>query len=132
VIFFSPIKNQIAGFFKGDSSLKKQSFFIIKVFKQVFPLFFMKISNQKKDKISEQILAFLYSINPKPLFTSHIAQEIARDEEFVKKILLNMKSKGLVIEIRKNPHGVPYKTRSRWKLTNLLFEAYKKHQQAPK
>jgi len=37
----------------------------------------MKISKEKKEKISEQILAFLYSINPKPSFTSHIAQELA-------------------------------------------------------
>ena len=40
----------------------------------------MKISDKKRDKISEQILAFLYSISLKPAFTSHIAQEVARDE----------------------------------------------------
>jgi predicted transcriptional regulator with HTH domain len=44
----------------------------------------MKISEQKIEKISEQILAMLYSISPKSLFTSHIAKEIARDEEFRK------------------------------------------------
>ena len=43
-----------------------------------------KISEQKIEKISEQILAFLYSIAPKPCFTLHIAQELARDEEFIK------------------------------------------------
>ena len=47
----------------------------------------MKISDKKKEKISEQILALLYSINPQSLFTLHIAREIARDEEFIKKIL---------------------------------------------
>ena len=40
----------------------------------------MKISDEKKDKIFEQILAFLYSINPKSVFTSYVAKEIARDE----------------------------------------------------
>ena len=53
----------------------------------------MKISDKKREKISEQILAFLYSINPKPIFTLHIAQEIARDEEFIKKILQELKNK---------------------------------------
>ena len=62
----------------------------------------MKISNKKKEKISEQILAFLYSINPKPVFTSQIAEEIARDEEFVKNLLSTLKKKELVIEIKKS------------------------------
>jgi len=52
----------------------------------------MKISNEKKEKISEQILNLLYLINPKLIFTSHIAKEIARDEEFIKKILLRLKN----------------------------------------
>ena len=45
----------------------------------------MKISEQKIEKISEQILATLYSVSPKSLFTSYIAKEIARDEESLKK-----------------------------------------------
>jgi len=45
----------------------------------------MRISNSKIEKISEQILAFLFSNSPKALFTSHIAVELARDEEFIKK-----------------------------------------------
>jgi len=67
----------------------------------------MKISNKKIEKISEQILYFLYSISPKPLFTIQIAQEIARDEEFVKKLLLVLKKKNFIIEIKKNPKGIP-------------------------
>ncbi len=82
----------------------------------------MKLSKNKKDKISEQILSLLFSVNPAPLFTAHIAREIARDEEFVKKLLIELKSKGLVVEIRKNPQGRSYSRRSRWKLSD---EAYK-------
>ena len=88
----------------------------------------MKISKQKREKISEQILAYLYSINPRPVFTSHIAREIARDEEFVKSLLQDLKSKKLVIEIRKNPQGVDYIRRSRWKLSDKAYEIYKKSQ----
>ena len=88
----------------------------------------MRISDKKREKIYEQILAFLYSVSPKPLFTLNIAQEIARDEEFVKILLLELKKKDLVIEIRKNPQGLPYSKRSRWKLSDSAYRAYKTHQ----
>jgi hypothetical protein len=88
----------------------------------------MKISQQKREKIYEQILALLYSVSPKLLFTLNIAQEIARDEEFVKVLLLDLKKKELVIEIKKNPKGLPYTKRSRWKLSDNAYQAYKTHQ----
>lgn len=88
----------------------------------------MKISNEKKEKISEQILAHLYSVNPKPVFTLHIAKEIARDEEFVKKLLLELKKKNFVVEIKKNPKGLPYTKRSRWKLTENIYNIYNSKQ----
>ena len=85
----------------------------------------MKISKEKREKISEQILAYLYSINPKPAFTAHIAREMARDEEFMKDLLMNLKEKKLVTEIKKNPKGVQYLRRSRWKLSDKVYQAYK-------
>ena len=88
----------------------------------------MKISEKKREKISEQILAFLYSVSPKLLFTSYVAQEIARDEEFTKKLLLELKKKNFVIEVTKNPKGVPYLKRSRWKISDVAYQAYKKYQ----
>lgn len=88
----------------------------------------MKISKEKKDKIYEQILAFLYSVSPKPLFTLNIAEELARDEEFIKTLLLELKKKELVIEIKKNPKGIPYLKRSRWKLSDSAYKVYKEHQ----
>jgi len=88
----------------------------------------MKISDKKKEKISEQILAFLFSTNPKPIFTAHIAQEIARDEEFIKKLLFDLRNNKLIIEIKKNPFGNPYIRRSRWKLSNEAYKYYKEKQ----
>ncbi len=85
----------------------------------------MKISNEKREKISEQILAHLFSESPKAVFTFHVAREIARDEEFTKKLLLSLKKKGLVVEIKKNPQGAPYLKRSRWKLSDAAYTAYK-------
>jgi|TARA_B100000315_G_scaffold143302_1_gene132280 predicted transcriptional regulator with HTH domain len=86
----------------------------------------MKISKEKKEKISEQILAVLYSLNPQAIFTSHIAKEVARDEEFTKKILTDLKSKNLVKEIKKNSKGKEYLKRSRWNLTEEAYMKYKK------
>lgn len=88
----------------------------------------MQISNEKKEKISEQILAYLYSINPKPTFTVNIAREIIRDEEFTKKLLLDLKKKGFVIEIKKNPQGISYSKRSRWRLSDKVYELYNQKQ----
>jgi len=88
----------------------------------------MNISQKKREKISEQILALLYLKSPQALFTSQIAQEIARDEEFIKKILLELKNKNLVIKIKKNPKGIQYIRRLRWRLSDNTYKAYKKHQ----
>lgn len=88
----------------------------------------MYISKEKKEKISEQILAYLYITNPKPLFTFHIAKEIARDEEFVKKLLNELKKKEFVVEINKNPQGKDYLKRSRWKLSEKAYLVYKQKQ----
>ncbi len=85
----------------------------------------MRISEEKKKKISEQILAVLYSTTPRPLFTAHIAKEIARDEEFTKKLLFDLKKKNLLAEIKKNSSGKTYKKRSRWRLGDNAYKAYK-------
>ena len=88
----------------------------------------MKISKEKRNKISEQILAQLYSISPKAIFTSHIAKEIARDEEFVKDLLIELKKKKLVIDVDKNPKGIKYLKRKRWKLTDQAYLIYRNNQ----
>ena len=88
----------------------------------------MKLSEKKREKISEQILAFLYSVNPRPLFTAHIAEEIARDDELVKSLLQNLKKKGLVLEIRKNSNGTDYVKRLRWRLSDQAYKIYKERQ----
>ncbi|PJE81387.1 hypothetical protein COU58_02810 [Candidatus Pacearchaeota archaeon CG10_big_fil_rev_8_21_14_0_10_32_42] len=88
----------------------------------------MKISEGKKNKISEQILSTLFYENPKSLFTSQIAKEIVRDEEFTKSLLKGLKSKDLLSEIKKNKEGVPYLKRSRWKLSEKAYSLYKASQ----
>jgi len=88
----------------------------------------MKISQEKKDKICEQILVILYGSNPKTLFTSEIAKEIARDEEFIKHLLVDLQNKKLVENINKNSKGIHYIRRRKWKLTDKAYLMYKNHQ----
>ena len=85
----------------------------------------MKLSQEKKDKITEQILSFLYHEFPKSHFTSNISKEIARDEEFIKDLMFELKEKQLVISIKKNPKGVFYSRRIRWRISNQVYDAYK-------
>lgn len=87
-----------------------------------------KISQKKKDKIAEQILHHLFEISPSSIFTNKIAESIARDEEFIKSLLLELKQKGLVSEVNKNSYGFQYQRRQRWRLSNEAYEIYSKHQ----
>ena len=86
------------------------------------------ISLKKREKIQEQILHHLFSVSPEAHFTSKIAMEIARDEEFTKVLLLELKSKNLVVDIAKNAEGVDYSRRLRWRLSSSAFDIYSRKQ----
>ena len=87
----------------------------------------MKISEDKKNKISEQILALLFDHSPEALFTSQIALQLARDEEFTKILLNDLEKKGLIIKISKNPKGLDYSRRQRLRLSADFHNFYKTH-----
>lgn len=84
----------------------------------------MKISVQKKEKISEQILSMLFHIFPQSRYTAEIARDLARDEEFTKAILTELKNKGLVNAIKKNESGLLYSRRIRWMISPSAHTAY--------
>ena len=87
-----------------------------------------QISKQKIEKISEQILSHLYFIFPNQIFTSEIAKEVARDEEFTKTLLRDLEKNNLVTKIDKNPQGLKYSNRLRWRISNKAHKIYEKHQ----
>ena len=89
-----------------------------------------RISQQKKDKISEQVLNHLFTVSPEAIFTSAIAKETARDEEFIKALLKNLKSKSLILEVNKNPKGAEYSRRQRWRLSDKAYEVYSQRQES--
>lgn len=84
----------------------------------------MKLSKEKRDRISEQVLAFLYQSFPRAKFTAEVAKEIARDEEFVKNILFDLKDKNLVLAVKKNESGKDFIRRIRWQLSAPVYKAY--------
>lgn len=84
----------------------------------------MRLSQEKKNRITEQILLYLYQTFPKYPFTASIAKEIARDEEFIKKLLFELKEKNLVMPIKINSNGQPFLKRLRWRLTNKVYDIY--------
>lgn len=86
------------------------------------------ISKLKRDRIKEQILSFLFFSFPKQLFTSNISQEIARDEEFVKSLLIELEKDRLVTRINSNKEGVKYQRRIRWRISNEAYKIYKNSQ----
>jgi len=86
------------------------------------------LSQQKKDKIAEQMLHHLFTIAPDSQFTSDIARELARDEEFTLALLKELKRRQIIVEVTKNAAGKDYLKRRRWRLSNAAYEAYKKHQ----
>lgn len=87
-----------------------------------------KISKQKQEKVMSNIVSILFENSPEALFTSEISKIEGRDEEFVKKLLFDLHKKGLVLPVKKNPKGIPYLKRTRWRLSQQAFNAYSKHQ----
>lgn len=87
-----------------------------------------KISKQKRDKIAEQILYYLFSVSPEPKFTVDIAREIARDEEFTKILLIELMANKLAVSVGKNSLGKEYLRRQRWLLSPKAYEIYSKSQ----
>ncbi len=87
----------------------------------------MRLSQEKTNKIKSNILGILYEIYPRALFTAEIARTEARDEEFTKKLLLDLRNKNMVVPIKQNPKGKFYSRRLRWRLTPQAYQAFKQH-----
>jgi len=84
----------------------------------------MKISEEKLNKLKEEILSTLFRNSPKALFASEIARNIIRDDEFTKKLLLELEEKNLISRVSKNNNGIDYTKRMRWRLTTPVYQAY--------
>jgi len=70
----------------------------------------------------------LFTIFPKQVFTYDIAKELARDEEFIKKLLIELENKRILVSINKNTKGIKFERRIRWRISNETYNIYSKHQ----
>lgn len=79
-----------------------------------------KISKGKADRIKENILQHLFDESPKSLFTYQIAEEQARDKEFILKLLLELEKRKLIRQTQKD-----FTRKRKWTLTDGAYSAYK-------
>lgn len=84
-----------------------------------------KIGEKKVNKLKEEILALLYDHPMNPLFTSEVAEEIIRDEEFTLRILKDLHKDGLINEIKTNQAGREFLARRKWSLKPSVYSQYK-------
>ena len=84
-----------------------------------------KISDSNIKKLKEQILSVIYTFHFNPLFTSNIAEEMIRDEEFTLRLLNELKKEGFIEEITKNTNGKKYISRKKWILKSKIYDQYK-------
>ncbi|MEM2478814.1 MAG: hypothetical protein QXJ92_01270 [Candidatus Pacearchaeota archaeon] len=79
-----------------------------------------KISQEKITKIKEAIISLLFEKFPHSLFTAEIARELARDEEFIKALLLELE-KAAIVKRSSN-----FTRKIKWTLSEKAYFAYKK------
>ena len=77
----------------------------------------MKYTKNRKNKVKEKIIEVLKNCE-KPLWTLEISNAIGKDDEFVFKILKELKEENIVIELSKDGK---YKRRRKWRLNYSHF-----------
>ena len=84
----------------------------------------VKLSEKTMKALKEDILSILYERPLIPLFTYKVAQELRRDNEFTKKLLMMLQKEGLVEEIDQGNRG-KFLARRKWKIPQKVLEAMK-------
>jgi len=76
-----------------------------------------RVSPRTFGKVAEAALAFLNEKYPEALTCREVAEELARDNEFVAKVLFFLKDKGLAMQVTASPRGREYVRWTKWTLT---------------
>lgn len=85
-----------------------------------------KISQKKVDKIKENILSVLFDSGMRGMFTKQIGDEIARNDEFILRLLKELEKQKIIKQMNKTKKGTTFIRRKQWTLTNKAYDAYKK------
>ena len=84
----------------------------------------VKLSSNTVNLLKDDIISILYENNLNPLLTMEIAKELRRDKEFTKRLLIELKEKGVIDQIKKNNKGKDYIKRSRWIINPGVLNKY--------
>jgi len=69
-------------------------------------------------------MSILYDNPLKPRFTNEIALELRRDNEFSKRLLLEMERDGYVERLKKDNNGKQFIRRIKWKIPDKIVKIY--------
>ena len=83
-----------------------------------------RLSDEKKNRIKEEILRVLYENSPKAMPTFFISNAVIRDNEFVLGLLKDMEGVGLIDGLRRK--GEQKKIRVLWRMAGKTFREYQK------
>ncbi|MCG2717321.1 MAG: hypothetical protein L6408_00600, partial [Nanoarchaeota archaeon] len=80
-----------------------------------------KISEKKVEKIKENILSVLFDAGMRGMFTKQIGDEIARNDEFVLRLLKELEKQKIIKQMNKTKKGTTFIRRKQWTLTNKAY-----------
>lgn len=81
-------------------------------------IYMSRMSERTKEKISSNLLHFLYEEYPHGLSTNILAQNEVRDKEFVLSLLLKLEKKEII-------HNLGHKKKTVWVMTERAYKTYK-------
>lgn len=84
----------------------------------------VKLSQNTINLLKDDIVNILYENSLKPLFTNEVAFIMRRDNEFTKKLLMELKNLGIVEEIKFNTRKRNYLLRKKWRISNNVLKKY--------
>ncbi|MFH0835585.1 MAG: hypothetical protein V1834_00285 [Candidatus Micrarchaeota archaeon] len=83
-----------------------------------------RVSKKTFDKVAESVLGVLYDNYPGSVSTRFVAGEVARDKEFVAKVLDFLRGKGFVEQWTKSRAGEEYERWAKWRLSKRAYDKY--------
>lgn len=80
------------------------------------------ISEEKKERLKEEVLRVMYENHPSFLYTYQIADLLIRDDEFVLRLLKGLKEKDLIICLEESSGK---NVKRKWGLKKEVYEKYR-------
>lgn len=81
-----------------------------------------KVSNEKREKLKEELLRIIYENYPSFLYTYQVAEFLIRDDEFVLDLLNELKNKNLIMCLEETSGD---NIKRKWGLKKEVYEKYK-------